>query len=561
MRGLYRQAFQRDLTLAALEAAPHWPPPEDGVPASEALRAAWDRSDPAAFIVLARRLKQAGPLKRGIAVRLGRSLLRLGLFEEALDLWAGEEAPADAEHAWQWTLAAAGSGRMAQARARIDAARRLGLESEALSTLGELIAGDVRTPALVERALTLELTGLAIDGLCGMFGSSAPSEDAAVETLDLARAAFRSADPAQGARLLQALEPLYATAADKAAFASARKVLAGGEDDDVRMFAPPAEPVRHRLGYILAAACAAHQAWPAAIRRFGLAVSRLERQDEHFHELARCVEADLRLRRPARLAPPGPRRRIIDVSPFNGEFTLLEIKLHEMADWVDAFVIYEARHSYTGLPKPLHFAEGRERVARFADKIVHVVIDDAPPYAREAWARELYQRASVMTGLSGLVGPDDLVMLTDTDEVLERAAVESFDGLYTSCGLRTFCWFLNYRLLNPVKQGAKSCLIKGRFLVGCGAALVRLGLGALIKDVIPEAGWHFTSVLSPEALKIKLDSYSHEDWAGSSVAEQEAFLRRIREGRDFPGYARQPLDASFPRYVRDQREALAQFIL
>jgi beta-1,4-mannosyl-glycoprotein beta-1,4-N-acetylglucosaminyltransferase len=232
-----------------------------------------------------------------------------------------------------------------------------------------------------------------------------------------------------------------------------------------------------------------------------------------------------------------------------------------MADWVDTFVIYEARHSYTGLPKPLHFAEGRERVAPFAHKILHFVIDDAPPYAREAWARELCQRASIMTRLSDLIGPDDLVMLSDTDEVLERAVVESFDGLYANCGLRTFCWFLNYRLLNPVKQGAKSCLIKGRFLHGFGAARVRLGLGSLVKDILPEAGWHFTSVLSPEALKIKLDSYSHEDWAGSSVAKQEAFLSGIREGREYAGYVRQPLDSSFPRYIRDQRQALAQFIL
>jgi hypothetical protein len=152
-------------------------------------------------------------------------------------------------------------------------------------------------------------------------------------------------------------------------------------------------------------------------------------------------------------------------------------------------------------------------------------------------------------------------MMSDTDEVLDQRVVQTWDGLYASCGLRTFCWFLNLRLLRPVKQGAKSCLIKGRFALGAGTAAMRLGLVSLTQTVIPEAGWHFTSVLTPQDLKIKLDSYSHEDWAGSTVAEQDAFLRSLREAGAPPGYARLPVDDSFPRWLREHRDALAQFIL
>jgi hypothetical protein len=562
MRRFYKQAFQRDLALAALAAAPDWPPADGGTSEqSLALRAAWDAGDVAAFIVLARRLAQAGDLKASHAARFGRRLLQLGLYEEALELAEGPMAPPQGEGAWQRVLALAGAGRVPEAIERAAEARRNGLVSEDLTKLEALLRDRAPGAAEVDWALTLGQVDLAVDGLCGLFRAGMPEGDELVEALDLARAAFRFTGPDQGARLLDAIGPLYRKGEDRDAYRSVRRVLEGGEDDDVQMFAPPALPVRHRLGYILAAACAAHRAWPAAIRRFGRAVARLERQDEHFHELARCAEADLRTRNQFRLAPPAGRRRIIDVSPFNGEFTLLDIKLHEMADWVDTFVIYEARRTYTGLEKPLYFTEGRERLAPFTDKIIHFVIDETPPYAKEAWARELCQRARAVTGLSGLIGPDDLVMLTDTDEVLDRQVVEAFDVLYTCCGLRTFCWFLNYRLLNPVKQGAKSCLIRGRFLPQAGTALVRLGMGSLIKDILPEAGWHFTSVLTAEALKIKLDSYSHEEWAGSSVARQEAFLGGLRDGAEYPGYVRQPLDASFPRYIRDHREALAEFIL
>lgn len=562
MRGFYRQAFRRDVALGALASVSGWPQVEDDPkPLIRALRAALDQGDAATAVLLARRLRAFGPLDGALAMRCRRQLLALGLFAEALETIAAGDGPGDGEQDWHAALALAGLGRPAEALARIEAARRRGLAPEELKGLEHLLGG-AASRALVELALQHGLGDLAVKALCPLFQSGAPADGAPlVERLDLARSALRIASPDQGVRLLQALEPLYATSEDRAAWLSVRRVQADGADDDVQMQAPAKDPVRHRLAYILAAACASSRAWPAAIRRFGRAVSMLERQDEHFHELARCVEEDLRQRSPFRLAAQGPRRRIVDVSPFNGEFTLLEIKLNEMADWVDAFVIYEARHTYTGLPKPIYFPQGRARFARFADKIVHVVIDEAPPYAREAWARELYQRASAAQAVSRLVGPDDLVMLTDTDEVLERAKVEAFEGLHTSCGLRTFCWFLNYRLLAPVKQGAKSCLVKGRFVAAIGTAAIRLALGSLIKDVLPEVGWHFTSVLPAADLKTKLDSYSHEDWAGSTVAEQAAFLNRIREGDDYPGYARQELDLSFPRWVREHREELAQFIL
>jgi hypothetical protein len=560
MRRVFKQAFERDLWLGALAAAPDWPGEASPQALSRQLRRAWDAGDVAAVVALGRRLAKADALSPVERLRLGRGLVRLRLFEEALAVAeAASEAP-ETEGLRLQAIALAGAGRREDAAAALAEARRGGAEADELDRLEQAL-GAPGDPDGVEQALSLGLDAIAVEGLEAALAAPPADEAALVRLLDLARSASRLANPAEGARLLQALAPLYGAAEERAAFDSVRRLLAGEGDDQALLWAPPDQPVRHRLGYLLAAACAAQAAWPAAIFRFGHAVARLPRQDEHFHELARCVEADIRAAGPIRAAPPAERRRFVDVSPFNGEFTLLEIKLNEMADWVDAFVIYESRATYTGRPKPLHFAEGRERFAAFADKIVHVVLDETPPYAGEAWARELCQRGAIARALAGLVGPDDVVMMSDTDEVLDHRVVQAWDGLYDCLGLRTFCWFLNLRLLEPVKQGAKSCLIKGRFALGAGTAATRLGLGALAGGIIPEAGWHFTSVLTPEDLKIKLDSYSHEDWAGSTVAEQEAFLRAIRAGRAMPGYERQPIDASFPRWLREHRDSLAQFIL
>ncbi|MEM6579230.1 MAG: N-acetylglucosaminyltransferase, partial [Pseudomonadota bacterium] len=83
--------------------------------------------------------------------------------------------------------------------------------------------------------------------------------------------------------------------------------------------------------------------------------------------------------------------RIFDCFPFFNEIELLELRLEQHYDHVDFFVLAEATHTFSGLPKPLHFEEHAERFDRFADKIIHVVIDDDID-TRNGWARENFQR-------------------------------------------------------------------------------------------------------------------------------------------------------------------------
>jgi hypothetical protein len=53
--------------------------------------------------------------------------------------------------------------------------------------------------------------------------------------------------------------------------------------------------------------------------------------------------------------------RIFDTFPFDGELDLLEHRLAETYDLVDAFVLVEAAQTYSGAPKELTFAANRDR--------------------------------------------------------------------------------------------------------------------------------------------------------------------------------------------------------
>ncbi len=118
---------------------------------------------------------------------------------------------------------------------------------------------------------------------------------------------------------------------------------------------------------------------------------------------------------------------IYDCFPFFNEIELLELRMHELDGIVDKFVLVEATKTHTGLPKPLYFAENRARFDAFANKIIHVVVDDMPSGdgPRAHWVRERFQRNSIARGLVNC-RPEDIIMVSDIDEIPNPQTVAQF---------------------------------------------------------------------------------------------------------------------------------------
>jgi len=128
---------------------------------------------------------------------------------------------------------------------------------------------------------------------------------------------------------------------------------------------------------------------------------------------------------------------------FWKELDLLDLRLHELADVVDYFVLAEATHTFSGQPKPLHFAEHRERFAAFEEKIIHVVVDDLLSQP-DPWTREYHQRNSLLRPLLHCE-PDDVIIISDADEIPRADLVAQHAGYP---GITTFIPWLSYYFLN-----------------------------------------------------------------------------------------------------------------
>lgn len=264
------------------------------------------------------------------------------------------------------------------------------------------------------------------------------------------------------------------------------------------------------------------------------------------------------------LQEAGP-RRIFNLMPFNDEIELLKIHLEEMWDWVDLFVVSEAEVTFTGQPKPLHFEMRRHEFARYADKVRHVVVRQHPPIYNGPWSRDFRQRDLAVTAISGLAAPDDLVLLTDVDEIVDRRALDGFEGDMACLRMAMFRFFLNYRPdAHHFPERPTGAVVRAEMLQRFGSSYLRFELARHKKGLqVNSAGWHFTSMCDPARLVAKINSYAHQErgleWR--DVDHVDRLLSQIKSGALESGWERAEIDGSFPAYIREHQDELAELLI
>jgi len=221
--------------------------------------------------------------------------------------------------------------------------------------------------------------------------------------------------------------------------------------------------------------------------------------------------------------------KIYDCFPFYNELDLLDLRFEELYDHVDHFVIVEATTTFQSKPKELFFNNNKDRYAKYLDKVIHVIVDDAPGDPN-AWVNDIFQRNSIIHGLVD-ADPDDICIIGDADEILRPEIIDHMrDNPKDVMGFRTpyFNFKLNYMLTN-CPRGEQYCVwivaCRRKFLTepdafrGTRWNLNRLPLG-YEDDTIrmyEHAGWHFTYLGDTEFIKNKIRSFAHTELNNDQV--------------------------------------------
>lgn len=235
---------------------------------------------------------------------------------------------------------------------------------------------------------------------------------------------------------------------------------------------------------------------------------------------------------------------VLDAFLYNGEEDLLEIRLSVLDEYVDKFVLVEARESFSGLPKPAYFEENNERFSAWKHKIVHHIVDG---YTDEEWAeakaspntggldhwcREYIQRENIKKGLIKAGAADeDVVFYGDVDEIWSNKVFgmgwSSFlDKMAFGLKLQVYAYWLN-NLSNEEFWGS----IMTRYKYLKDESLNHLKTAAVKTPHI--LGWHFTSMGGINELKRKIESYGHQEFNTDEI--KNGLEHRLSTGQDFIG--------------------------
>lgn len=244
-------------------------------------------------------------------------------------------------------------------------------------------------------------------------------------------------------------------------------------------------------------------------------------------------------------------RKVYDLIMVNTELDALEIRLRELYDHVDYFVIVESATTFQGNPKPLLIKESLGRFRPYQDKIIYHELEVPPDFApKRAWDWEDLQRDAmydqVVSRLVGDLKPikGDVIVVADVDEIPRRETLLllrtcSFPKRLT---LASKFYYYSYQFLHVGSEWAhpQATWYDGSATVR--PTNLRNGDGGLplLRDremlTLGNAAWHCSSCFSTMAeFLTKMESFSHGWMNDEYYRNKNRVADAVRNGVDLWG--------------------------
>ena len=263
---------------------------------------------------------------------------------------------------------------------------------------------------------------------------------------------------------------------------------------------------------------------------------------------------------------------IYDCIMYFDEDLILELRLNVLDKYVDKFIIVEATRDHAGNKKKLNF--DIKKFIKFEKKIIYIVVEDIPEVVKnykKGWSpnffRENFHRNAISRALTEC-GKNDLILISDADEIpslsiLENTKIKRF-AIFNQ---KNFLYKLN--LLNSHDWLGSSICYK-KYLKSPqwlrNKRFLRRGFLRKIffkTQILEKGGWHFSFLKTPEDISKKMKAYSHGEhlkladvkFIKESIEAKKFFISPEKE------LIKVLIDESYPRFIRDNKKLLSQWIL
>lgn len=203
---------------------------------------------------------------------------------------------------------------------------------------------------------------------------------------------------------------------------------------------------------------------------------------------------------------------------------VLKLRFELLDPVVDHFVVSEFELTHQWDEKPLFFKENHALFEKYAHKIIYVC---PPPQKRDYpqknvysedhlskwgdtldWSLENYQRNSLLQGLSGRASAEDIILVSDVDEIPDPSAVKKLrddpgilDRTAVTFDQIHYCYSFNWR---RQKNWTGTCAVLYRNIRT--PQKWRDLIYTHFLPTIPDGGWHISFFGGADQVKYKISS-------------------------------------------------------
>lgn len=233
--------------------------------------------------------------------------------------------------------------------------------------------------------------------------------------------------------------------------------------------------------------------------------------------------------------------KVIDCFTFYNELDMLKFRLTELNDVIDYFIIVEATRTFVGKSKELYYENNKQLYSQYADKIIHVIVDDMP-ISNNAWDLERHQRRCIDRGLKTLqLDPTDIIIISDVDEIPDIHAVKNVLNNVTP--FNTFIYNLQQDMYyyNITCKGDKWYHSKILNFITYNDTYNRdvenIRQSHFYRQIpsITNGGWHFSYFGDVDFIKNKIQNFSHQEVNNEKNLQVENILEKIKNCYDLFG--------------------------
>ena len=288
---------------------------------------------------------------------------------------------------------------------------------------------------------------------------------------------------------------------------------------------------------------------------------------------------------------------IVDTFPFNKDFNTLEIRLNELWDIVDKFIVVESSYTHSGLKKPLYLKDKFMSYKKYHSKLM-LISSTKKIFTQNARIREQFQRGLIDEQIKGLkLSAKDLIIHSDCDEIPRASTIQELAARCESnrylLELDDFVYFLN---LYQGKWARCTVTSFDRFK-GVQYARQNMYVGHAVKYFrfnfplmrVPDywttrrylrflpiikynprlvpiegGGWHFNNLFSTDDIIEKIKSFSHTELV-KQVDLSRSNISNLRENRKNiftnSNLKKVEMNESYPKFVLNNLDKFSNFIL